>query len=204
MMQRILVKMDCNKEGCDIRTISREAGVSQRFYILQKEAAEAEKNGSWIVQDGSSFARICILENHVNEKYVEIHFFCASSVESDCYKGRKERISLPYEIFQKAFAGEELHIKFLSLKENHLPKIVFRSRKNLKEVVKHPQLRRKLGKFLSKHFQWENAIQIEIYDDFLPYSFGFCECRKHGYGIVGGIILHGPEDLKTAVYNMHT
>ena len=203
-MQRILVKMDCNENGCDIRTVSCEAGVSKRFYILQKEAAEAERNGSWIVQDGSSFARICVLEDRVNGKRVEIHFFWASPAENDCYNGRKERISLPYGIFQKAFAGEERHIKVLSLKEKHFPKLVFRSGKNLKEVAKHPRLRRKLGNFLSKHFQWENAVQIEIYDDFLPYSFGFCECREHGYGITGGIILHGQEDLRTAEYGMHT
>lgn len=203
-MQRILVKMDCNENGCDIKTVSRNVKSRQRFYIPREQAAEAEKNGSWIVQDGSSFARICVLEDRVNGKRVEIHFFWASIAENDCYNGRKERISLPYGIFQKAFAGEELHMKILSPMEKHLPKIVFESRKNLKEVVKHPQLRRKLGKFLSKHFQWENAVQIEIYDDFLPYSFGFCECREHGYGITGGIILHGQEDLRTAEYGMHT
>lgn len=203
-MQRILVKMDCNESGCYIKTLSREAGPSQRFYIPREQAFEAEKNGSWIVQDSSSFARICILEDHVNGKYVRIHFFWASSTKSDYYNGRKEQISLPYGIFQKAFAGKELHMKVLSLKEKYLPKIVFESKKNLKEVVKHPQLRRKLVRFLSYNFQWENGTQIEIYDDFVPYSFGFYECREHGYGIVGGIILHGQEDLRTAEYGMHT
>lgn len=203
-MQRILVKMDCNENGCYIKTVSRNVRSRQRFYIPREQAAEAEKNGSWIVQDGSSFARICILEDRINGKYVKIHFFWASFSESDYYNGRKEQISLPYETFQKAFVGEELHMKVLSLKEKHLPKIVFESRKNLKKVVKHPHLRRKLGKFLSRNFQWENSTRIEIYDDFVPYSFGFCECREHGYGIVGGIILHGQEDLRTAEYGMHT
>jgi len=203
-MQRILIKMDCDEKGCYIKTVSRENRTSQRFFILREEAEEVEERGRGIFQDSFSFARIWIQEDCRSGKHVRINFFWAKSGGDGCYTGRKESISIPYPVFQEAFSGKNIHLKCLSLPEKRTPKIEFESRRNLKAVMEHPKLRRKLGRFLSRNFQWNGSEKIVLYDDFLPYSFTFCEYRDHGQGIVGGIILHGQEHLGTAQYSMHT
>ncbi len=65
-------------------------------------------------------------------------------------------------------------------------------------------IRRKLEKFLGRHFNWRDSDRIIVTDDFAPYSFFFTEMRGKIRGICGEIILHGQEDLKKAYYGMHT
>lgn len=165
---------------------------------------EIEKKGKGIVRDFSAFAQIQIREDSHYGKCATINFFWLKSVGDCRYTGWEERISIPYEKFQEAFTGRNVQLKILSLPEKRIPKIRFESRRNLKETAKNPRLRRKLGRFLSRNFQWANSTEIVLYDDFLPYSFGFCEYCTNGTGIIGGVILHGQERMRTADYSMHT
>lgn len=81
---------------------------------------------------------------------------------------------------------------------------MFKSRKNLHAALANGVIRRKLIRFLRDQFRWAYAEKIEIYDDFMPYSFFFRETRGGETGLSGGIILHGQEDMKTAYYSIHT
>lgn len=204
MEQRTLVKIESDEKGCYIKTVSRNYRPPQGFYILKEEILAAEEKGWGIIQDGFCFARIGFPKSGHFGNCVKISFFWSQSDGNDGYTGRREYLSIPYDRFQEAFQGRNMKLKLLSLPEHRRPRIEFESRKNLREVVKNPRLRRKLGKFLSENFQWVNSDRIVIYDDFLPYSFGFCEYRDNGKGIVGGMILHGQEHMETAYYGMHT
>ena len=89
--------------------------------------------------------------------------------------------------------------------EYHRPAIEFSNSRNLQKVVQRKGMRRKLGKFLDRNFQWPNAMKILVTDDCrVPYNFFFREQHISGTGICEGIILHGQEDLKKAYYGLHT
>lgn len=206
MKQSKLIKMKADEQGCHIWTVSYNGKSPRKFFILREEADKIEKEGRLIVRDLNSFADIRVREESDRQKKVQLQIFWLESVGED-YKGKMERICIPYEKFQEAFQGGNTLIKCLELKESKLPKIIFNSRKNLKEVVKHPKLRKKLGKFLSRHFLYPGTAKIVLYDDFVPYSFYFQEYRMENSsnpGIAGGVILHGQEDFATAQYGIHT
>jgi len=78
-------------------------------------------------------------------------------------------------------------------------RIVFKSRKNLHAALGNGVIRRKLIRFLRDQFRWGNSEEIEIYDDFVPYSFFFREIKDGKAGISGGLILHGQEDMEKAL-----
>lgn len=203
MSQPILIKLQSNENGCSIRTVCRNHS-SRIFYISREEAAEIERKGWGIVRDGLSFAEIRIRKQEDKPQMVQIQFFWAKCRGEDVYEGVRERVFLQYEKFHEAFLNDVFYERCLSKGETQMPKIEFHSNKNLKEVVRYPVLRKRLGRFLARHFQWPGSIKIELYDDFLPYSFGFQEYCRDGSGIAGGVILHGAECIRTAHYSIHT
>lgn len=98
--------------------------------------------------------------------------------------------------------GEE--DKWLNTKPSAPPKIIMKDNKNLHDVVTHPVYRHKFAKYISKAFQWRCAA-IELYNDFVPYSFYFKEKFADGStGICGGVILHGQDNPAKAYYGTHT
>ena len=93
----------------------------------------------------------------------------------------------------------------LSAPEPRGPRMVFRSRKNLKAVVRNKVICHKFAKELTSHFHWRGSDEIVIYDDSLPYSFFFEERINGRTGICGGIIFHNEDnDLAKASYGVHT
>lgn len=117
-----------------------------------------------------------------------------------------EAITLPYGEMMECLRQSKLFVwKTLSIDSSaKQSQIVFKSRKNLHAALANGIIRRKLIRFLRDQFRWAYAEKIEIYDDFMPYSFFFRETRGGETGLSGGIILHGQEDMKTAYYSMHT
>lgn len=205
MKQSKLIKMVGNKQGCRLWTISYKGSSPGEFYILREEAEKLEVAEKQIVRDMFSFVDIRIQKVRGGQKNLQMQIFWSQSVGEDTYQGKRESISFPYEKFRETFQQNGVVIKCLDLQEFNQPKIIFKSKKNLKEVMKHPKLRKKLGKFLSRHFHWSDSAKIELYDDMVPYSFHFREYRKDGsQGIVGGVILHGQKNFATAQYGIHT
>ena len=85
------------------------------------------------------------------------------------------------------------------------PRLAFvGSRRNLKAAIADRRIRHKLGKTLMEHFNYPDADEIRIADDFVPYSFFFREFRDDKPVMCGGLILHGQEDMAKAYYGQHT
>lgn len=139
---------------------------------------------------------------------LEICFTWLSDAGGGKVSGRMEDVRLPYGKFQglvQESREKGTQARVLSLGGHGSPRIQFQSRQNLKAVAGSKKLRKKLGKFLGKHFlAWKGSREITVYDDFLPYSFTFREQTPYGNGMCGGIILHGQEDLEKAYYGIHT
>lgn len=208
MNQRTMVKVSAEETVFSIRTFSRERQLSRRFIFLQKELDILEEKQYVIASDIHSFAKMWLDTMDSGMQVVQIAFTWLQEAGAGKVSGTEETIRLPYkklkECLEKSRNQNGACQRLLSVSENKKPEIEFRSRQNLKEIVKRKALRRKLGKFLSKQFCWYGTKKISITDAACPYSFFFTEDKENEKGICGGIILHGQEDLMTAYYGLHT
>lgn len=208
MEQRTMVKISAGEETFSLRTFSRKHPLSRSFIILRKKLRELEDKKTVIVSDIYSFAALWLWEGEQGIPVLEIGFSWLNGSEDGHLSGEQETVRVNYNVFLANLAESECQdgreISMLSLPKAGRPRIEFRSCWNLRETVREKTIRKKLGKFLDRHFDWKDAERILITDDFLPYSFLFTEMRGEKQGICGGIILHGQEDLKKAYYGMHT
>ena len=95
--------------------------------------------------------------------------------------------------------------KAISLDVSRRPRLVFDGNQaNLRAAIGNAQVRHKLGKALMTNFDWPDADEIHLYNDFTPYSFFFREFRGEKSCLCGGLILHGQEDMSKAYYGIHT
>lgn len=207
-MERTMVKISADGEFVSLRTYSRKYGRSGQFVLWRKELDDLDTKGKVLSADGYSYARLYLHKNQDGEEILKIEITWLNSSGNELI-GRLERCSLTYQDFlycveESIRLGGKTCCR-LSLPEFHKPAIEFGSSRNLKKVAQRKGIRRKLGKFLDRHFEWPDAVRIQVVDDCcVPYSFFFREERISGVGICGGIILHGQEDLKKAYYGMHT
>lgn len=202
MKERTLVYMIFRDDCVSLHTVSRSRKSPHRFYIPRHKLEELEHESTVIAHDIHSFA---ILRRDAYAGTIGITFTWLGS-DGDSVSGYQDAITLPYGRMMECLHGRKPFVwKALSI-DNSMKQagIVFKSRKNLHAALENAAIRRKLVRFLRDQFRWAYAERIEVYDDFLPYSFFFRESRNGGTGISGGIILHGQEDIKTAYYSMHT
>ena len=207
-MERTMVKIKAVEDYVSLRTYSRKHGLSEQFVLWRRELNELSKKGSILSADGHSYARLYLYKNQEGVEVLRIEISWLHS-RGNKLIGHIERISLIYQDFlycveDSALSGGKIYRR-LSVTEYHRPALEFSSSRNLQKVVQRKGMRRKLGKFLDRNFQWPNAVKILVTDDCcVPYSFFFREERIGGTGICGGIILHGQKDLKKAYYGLHT
>lgn len=200
-----LVKAYAGEYGIDFRTISRNRKSPHRFYILRDKLEELERNLKIIVHDIYSFA---ILHLNTHTGMLEIEFDWLSG-NSHNLMGWQETVVFPYEelaaFVHNSTLGVPSEWKALSINNpRKQPKLIFNSSRNLSAAIKNGMIRQKLVRFLRDEFQWPNADQIELYDDFLPYSFTFHEIKNGKTSMIGGLILHQQDDIKKAYYGIHT
>ena len=202
MKDRTLVYMTFRDGTVSLRTVSRSRKSPHRFYIPCQELEGLEAGSTALVQDIHSFAK---LRRDAYAGTVEIAFTWLEG-NGNGVSGYQEAITLPYGEMMECLRQSKLFVwKTLSIDSSaKQSQIVFKSRKNLHAALANGIIRRKLIRFLRDQFRWAYAEKIEIYDDFMPYSFFFRETRGGETGLSGGIILHGQEDMKTAYYSMHT
>ena len=202
MKDRTLVYMTFRNGIISLRTVSRSRKSPHRFYISCQELEGLEAGSTALVQDIHSFA---MLRRDAYAGTVEIAFTWLEG-NGNGVSGYQEAITLPYGKMMDCLRQSKPFVwKTLSIdSSSKQAQIVFKSRKNLRAALANGVIRRKLIRFLRDQFRWAYAEKIEIYDDFMPYSFFFRETRGGEAGISGGIILHGQEDMKTAYYSMHT
>lgn len=208
MDNRIMIKLSAS-EGCiRLRTFSREYRSPHGFVFTEKELLELEEKRYMMVSDIHSFAKLALKKTMGQGDILEICFTWLSDAGGGKVSGRMEDVRLPYGKFRglvQESREKGTQARALSLGGHGSPRIQFQSRQNLKAVAGSKKLRKKLGKFLGKHFLvWKGSRKITVYDDFLPYSFTFREQTPYGNGMCGGIILHGQENLEKAYYGIHT
>lgn len=207
-MERTMIKISADGDFISLRTYSRKYGRSGQFVIWRREMDDLKAKQKLLSADGYSYSRMYLLKNQEGEDVLKIEITWLNS-SGDKLIGRLERFSIAYQDFLNCIdesirEGGKSCCR-LSLPERRRPVIEFGSRSNLEKIARIKGLRRKLGKFLERHFQWPDAVKIRIVDDScVPYSFFFREERIGGTGICGGIILHGLEDMQKAYYSMHT
>lgn len=206
MKERTLVYMTFRNDYLELRTVSRSRKSPHRFYISRHRLEELEHRPEVTVHDIHSFA---ILHQNAYAGTIEIAFTWLA-VNGNSVSGYQDAVILPYDkmmdcMHESMLKDAPVVWKALSI-DNSMKQagIVFKSRKNLHAALENSIIRRKLVRFLRDQFRWGCSEKIEVYDDFLPYSFFFRETRNGEAGISGGIILHGQEDIKTAYYSMHT
>lgn len=208
MYDRIMVKVSADDKYISLRTVSRKDRSPHRFILSIKELKELEEKGRVLARDIHSFADIMRCKNAQGQDKLVIVFFWLNDSGNGDVSGWSQPVQLPYgkflECVENSFRSNGKEHRLLSMKEDRIPKIEFTSRRNLKAVADMPLLRRKLGKFLARNFNWINYSRIVVTDDFVPYSFTFSGYTPYGSGICGGIILHGQDDLKKAYYEIHT
>lgn len=206
MKERTLVYMTF-RDGCIIlRTVSRSRKSPHNFYIYRRKLETLEHGIDVTVHDLHSFA---ILRLNAYTRTVDITFTWLK-MTGNSVSGYQDTITLPYYkmmecLHESALEHKTVEWKALSMDDSTgKTKIVFKSRKNLHAVVENGIIRRKLARFLRGLLAWKRSEKIEIYDDFVPYSFFFRETIDGSHAISGGIILHGQENMETAYYSMHT
>ncbi len=207
-MERIMIKISADGDFISLRTYSRKYGRSKQFVIWRRELDDLKAKQKLLSADGYSYLRMYLHKSQEGEDVLKIEVSWLDS-SGDKLIGRLERLSITYQDFldcidESIREGGKSCCR-LSLLESRRPVIEFGSRSNLEKIARIKGLRRKLGKFLERHFQWPDAVRIWIVDDsYAPYSFFFREERIGGTGICGGIILHGLEDMQKAYFGMHT
>lgn len=202
--KRIMVKLLVTEQFLKVKTYSRAYKSPFWFYISRSSIKDLKKKIRIIVRDMNSYADLELTEAK-GKQMVRMTFSWLSSIGDNALSGYRQTVCLPSEQLQYMCAAEtKSEYKFLSDDLSELPRIEIRNSNNLHRVIGNPGLRKKFGLFIGKHFNWPDYARIVIHDDFEPYSFGFSTYTRQGQGICGGIILHNPEDLRKAYYEMHT
>lgn len=206
MNNRILIHAVANKDCISFKTMSRSRKSPHWFYVLRSKLAELEHKSKIIVHDINSFA---ILYRDSNTGTIEIEFTWLSG-DVNNVSGYKETVILPYDklmafVYNSATEGSPVTWKALSIDNSRkCPKIVFKSSRNLHNVIADSTIRHKLVHSLRDSFNWPSAEKIELYDDYIPYSFVFTEIKNGKPAISGGLVLHGQDNMQKAYYSIHT
>lgn len=207
MENRILIKVNVQGEAILIKTISRKFKAPYYFCILKERILELADCNWMVVTDSGSFAVLSLEKTVDNTSILRITFSWLSEEGNGAITGRREYVVVPYDRLYKvslpAYENVDTDWNMLSLADKTTPRIEFDSRQTLREVVKHPRLRKKLGKFLSNHFQWRKSQRIILYDGGL-FDFYFQEYIGEKPGMCGGVILQEAVNLRTAFYGIHT
>lgn len=201
-----LVKAYAEEYGIDFRTVSRNRKSPHRFYILRDAMEDLENKERIIVRDIRSFA---VLHMNTYAGTLEIEFTWLNGDRHNI-SGFQESVVVSYEKFmafvhQSTVESSPKEWKTLSIDNSKKqPRIVFNSRRNLCAAIQNGIVRKKLVRFLHDGFQWPEAEQIELCDDFMSYSFLFREIKNGKTALSGGLILHCQDDIKKSYYGIHT
>lgn len=207
MSDRIMVKVHVLENTISMKTVSRKFKSPHYFYITKKRVLELADCKRLIVSDSGSFAELSLEDAANGTSILRIAFSWLNEEYNGRISGQKEYVAVPFDRFYKAALAccENMNTewKILSITDKAMPRVEFDSGHTLHNVAEHPRLRKKLGKFLSVHFQWPRSQKIVLYDE-SSFDFFFQEYRDGNVAMCGGVILHGAENLGTAYYGIHT
>ena len=208
MTNRILLRARADENAVQLRTVSARMKSPQRFFVTYSELDRLRQDGSIITSDIHSFAQLRLDERRDR---LTIEFTWLTGRSFDRVEGTEQTVNLRWSEF-RAFLDScrdpdgPKDFKALSLDVSKArPRLMFDgNRANLKAAIGDPLIRHKLGKALMTNFQWPDAEEIHLTNDFVPYSFFFREFRGGQSRMCGGLILHGQEDMAKAYYGLHT
>lgn len=208
MTNRILLYAHADENTIQFRTVSVRMKSPQRFYITYGELDRLQRDGHIITNYIHSFVRLWLDERRDR---ITFDFTWLSGRSFDRVEGFEQTVRIRWSAF-RAFLENcrqpdgPRDFKAISLDvSKHRPHLVFEGNKaNLKAAIGNPQVRHKLGKALMTNFQWPDADEVRLYNDFSRYSFFFREFRGGQACMCGGLILHGQEDMARAYYGIHT
>lgn len=211
MTDRIMLRAYASENTISIQTYTPRMKSPQRFYITYSELDRLQSEGSIITNDIHSFVKLR-LDEHRDRLTFE--FTWLSGCGFDRVEGVEQTVHLRWGKFrdfldvvrQPDCPKENKVFRAVSLDARRgRPRLVFDgNRANLRAAIGDPRVRHKLGKALMANFNWPDADEIHLTNDFMPYSFFFREYRNGQAGMCGGLILHGQEDMDKAYYGIHT
>ena len=211
MTNRIMLRAYANENTISIQTYTPRMRSPQRFYITYSELDRLQDEGYIITYDINSFVKL-----HLDERRdrITFEFTWLSGHGFDQVEGHEQTVHLRWSKLRdfldtvrrpdcpegnKVFRAISLDVR------RGRPRLVFDgNRENLRAAIGDPLVRRKLGKALMANFNWPDADEIHLTNDFVPYSFFFREYRNNQPCLCGGLILHGQEDMSKAYYGIHT
>jgi hypothetical protein len=193
---------------------------SNHFYFLKEEIEkvfEEERTKDFardryhiIARDGYSFADIYTHDGVIEFQISWLENFSTFSDtgRNISLKGEIESIRIDYDTFYNWYYSDSETLKALHVESTRrTPKFTFYESKRLKEILANDTVRKKFIKRVL-YFKNYDADEIKFYDDFVDYSFEWCEWRDGQRGINGGLIFHkdydNPEDLAKGYYGVHT
>lgn len=208
MTSRILLCAHADENAVQLRTVSTRLKSPHRFFVTYSELDRLRRDGSIITSDIHSFAQLRLDERRDR---LTIEFTWLTGRSFDRVEGTEQIVHLRWSAF-RAFLEDcrdpdgPRDFKALSLDVSKTrPRLMFDgNRANLRAAIGNPLVRRKLGKALMANFNWPDAEEIHLTNDFVPYSFFFREYRGGQTRMCGGLILHGQEDMAKAYYGLHT
>lgn len=208
MTNRIMLRAHADENTIQFRTVSAHMKSPQRFYVTYDELDRLQRDGRILTNDIHSFVQIRLDRRRDR---ITFEFTWLTGRGFDRVEGVEQTVRLRWSAF-RAFLETcrqpdgPKDFKAISLDvSRHRPQLVFDgNRANLKAAIGDPLVRRKLGKALMTNFNWPDADEIHLYNDFTPYSFFFREFRGGQALMCGGLILHGQEDMNKAYYGIHT
>lgn len=208
MTNRIMLRADANENTVSIRTVSARMKSPQHFYICYEEFDRLRDEGRIISSDIRSFVKIRLDEKHDR---IAFDFTWLTGHGFDRVEGIEQAVDLRWSKFREFLDAcrqpdGPKEFKAVSLgPRRDRPRLVFAgNRENLKAAVADRRVRHKLGKALMVNFNWPDADEIRLGNDFVPYSFFFREFRNGRPVMCGGLILHSQEDMSKAYYGIHT
>lgn len=208
MTNRIMLRAHAHENTICFQTVSARMKSPQRFYITYSEFDRLQRDGSLITNDIHSFAVLRLDERHDR---ITFDFTWLTGRSFGRVEGVEQTVNLRWSQLQAFLENCRLpdgptEFKAISLDvRRSRPRLVFAgNRANLKAAISDPRIRHKLSKALVANFNWPDADEIHLTNDFVPYSFFFREYRDDRAGICGGLILHGQDDMSKAYYGIHT
>lgn len=207
MSNRTMVKVNVRRDIISMKTVSRKFKAPHCFIITKERILELADCKWLVVSDCGSYAELSLEDAADGASILRMKFSWLSEECTGAISGQKEYVTVPYDrLYQAALTsceGMNTEWKMLSITKKSMPRIEFDSRRALHNVATHTRLRKKLGKFLSTHFQCPRSQRIVLYDN-SRFDFYFQEYRDGNEGMSGAVILHGAGNLSTAYYGIHT
>ena len=205
MTNRILLHAHADGNTVQLRTVSARVKSPRRFFITYGELDRLQHDGHIITNDIH-----CFLQARLDERR-DLAFTWLTGRSFDRVDGFEQTVRIRWSRFQEFLKNcrqpdGPKDFKALSLDvSRHRPRLIFDgNRANLHAAIADPVIRRKLGKALMANFNYPDADEIHLTNDFVPYSFFFREFQGGRACMCGGLILHGQEDMGKAYYGIHT